>query len=191
MITIGSKSCHDFSDPLAMMGDCHRKLERYLVGLQAVISQAKGGPLSTEHQGALELALRYFRDAAPFHAKDEEESLFPRMRKIQNPEVQAALSVLDALDAEHVEAEAGHQTLETLGRKWLREGALSQEETRTLESVIKELGTLYTRHIGIEDREIFPLAGRVLSPEDLKAVGAEMSARRSAQTSSVVQIGRR
>ncbi|MBI4468353.1 MAG: hemerythrin domain-containing protein [Acidobacteria bacterium] len=191
MITIGKKSCSDFSDPLAMMNDCHRKIERLLSGLQTIMALTHGGPLSSAHRPALELGLRYFKDAAPYHARDEEESLFPRMRKSPNPEAQAAIAVLDALDAEHVEAESGHAVLEALGRKWLTEGSLNPEEAAQLESVVNDLAVLYTRHIAIEDTEVFPLAARVLTAEELKEVGVEMAARRTPQTQPIVQIGRR
>jgi hypothetical protein len=41
--------------------------------------------LNEEQRGAFEAALRYFREAAPKHTADEEESLFPRLRRIGAP----------------------------------------------------------------------------------------------------------
>jgi len=46
-------------------------------------------PLTEETRAALESALRYFREAAPKHTADEEESLFPRMRQKRDPNVEA------------------------------------------------------------------------------------------------------
>jgi hypothetical protein len=42
-------------------------------------------PLTEETRAALETALRYFREAAPKHTADEEESRFPRLRQIIFP----------------------------------------------------------------------------------------------------------
>ena len=54
------------------MSDCHRRIERFLTVLVRV---AERGSLEGEARGAFEAALRYFRDAAPKHTADEEESL--------------------------------------------------------------------------------------------------------------------
>jgi hemerythrin-like domain-containing protein len=37
---------------------------------------------------------------------------------------------------------------------------------------------MYQRHIAVEDHELFPLAGRVLSGEQLVQVGEQMARRR-------------
>ena len=42
--------------------------------------------MTEETRVALESALRYFREAAPKHTADEEESLFPRLRQMHLPE---------------------------------------------------------------------------------------------------------
>ena len=50
-----------------MLGDCHRRIERFLNALLTVATGAKGGPLTNEQQAALSTGLRYFREAAPKH----------------------------------------------------------------------------------------------------------------------------
>jgi Hemerythrin HHE cation binding domain len=73
-VQIGA-TAHNFSDPTGLLSDCHRRIEMFLRSLQTV---ASGGPkLDEERRRALDLALRYFREAAPKHTADEEESLFP------------------------------------------------------------------------------------------------------------------
>jgi len=57
--------------------------------------------LTEETRCSPDLALRYFREAAPKHTADEEESLFPRVREISDPELQACLVRLDSLEADH------------------------------------------------------------------------------------------
>jgi hypothetical protein len=49
----------------------------------------------------LDTALRYFREAAPRHNGDEEESLFPRLWLLPDLEVGRALADLARLEQEH------------------------------------------------------------------------------------------
>jgi hemerythrin-like domain-containing protein len=37
---------------------------------------------------------------------------------------------------------------------------------------------MYTRHIALEDSELFPMAARMLNPQQLQEVGQEMAQRR-------------
>ena len=96
-ITIGRKLDSDFSDPLGMLSDCHRRIERFLKVLAILTSQAQGAELNEGQWHALEAALRYFRVAAPMHTLDEEDSLFPRLRAQQRPQLHEAIGQLGVL----------------------------------------------------------------------------------------------
>src|SRR5690242_17341474 len=63
-ITIGAKQESDFSDPIGMLGDCHRRIERFLSVLLKLASEREGAALNQQEQDALSASLRYFRDAA-------------------------------------------------------------------------------------------------------------------------------
>src|SRR5579864_2122594 len=89
-VQIGAKA-HSFSDPTGLLSDCHRRIEMFLGSLQRV-ADAIDRPLTEEARSALESALRYFRESAPKHTADEEESLFPRLRQIQDSEIENALA---------------------------------------------------------------------------------------------------
>ncbi len=80
MIQIGAPVAHDFGNPLGVLSDCHRRVEHFLRMMITVAEQARGGALAEEQRDALEVALRYFVEAAPKHTADEEESLFPQLR---------------------------------------------------------------------------------------------------------------
>ena len=77
MVQIGQKPLADFSQPLEMMKDCHRRIEHFLDLLQTVVERFGDGELPEEGRRALEASLNYFAHAAPRHTADEEESLFP------------------------------------------------------------------------------------------------------------------
>jgi hemerythrin-like domain-containing protein len=178
MIQIGQKSSPTFQQPLALLSDCHRRVESFLRALILVTEQADGGPLNENQREALETALRYFREAAPKHTSDEEDSLFPRLRQVNDPAVVSALEKIDRLEADHKTAKIHHDTCERLGQKWLAEGKLNIAETRSLHAALKQLHSIYESHIAVEDNEIFPLAGKHLDSRTLRNIGSEMAGRR-------------
>lgn len=177
-ITIGAKRESDFTDPIGMLGDCHRRIERFLNVLVTVAAREKGGPLTEQQRTALETSLRYFREAAPKHTADEEESLFPRLRRLDPAGSQAILTRIDSLEQDHECAQKAHDEVDRLGQLWLTNGRLSPEEALRLSTVLDQLARLYRNHIAIEDSEVFPFAASVLPPSERSSVGAEMAARR-------------
>ena len=177
-VTIGKKLESDFSDPLGMLSDCHRRIERFLKVLVVLTSQAQSAELNEEQCHALETALRYFRVAAPMHTSDEEDSLFPLMRAKPSPQQHEAIRQLRMLEADHESAEAILQEVEAFGWRWLKEGTLPTEAVRRLSLILNNLQVIYATHIHQEDNEVFPLAARLLEPPEIQALGREMAIRR-------------
>jgi iron-sulfur cluster repair protein YtfE (RIC family) len=177
-ITIGQKLQSDFRNPLGLLSDCHRRIELFLSSLITITEERHGKELHDEYRRQFEVALRYFREAAPNHTLDEEESLFPRLREHETQESAAAFALLDKLHTDHQETELTHQLLDQLGRKWLAQGKLSESETAMLMILLKELRATYEKHIALEDNELFPFAGNTLAQAELEAIAAEMAARR-------------
>ena len=177
-IQIGQKSSPTFQQPLELLSDCHRRVESFLRALLLVTEQAKGGELNSKQREGLQTALRYFREAAPKHTADEEESLFPRMRAVDPASTGEALEKIAALEADHEVAGKSHDAVEQLGQKWLATGSLSVAETDVLTEHLRSLHSIYGKHIAVEDNEIFPLAAKILDPTALKDVGREMAERR-------------
>jgi hemerythrin-like domain-containing protein len=179
-ITIGAKRESDFTDPIGMLGDCHRRIERFLNVLVVIAAQEKGGRLTEQHRTALATSLRYFREAAPKHTADEEESLFPRLRQLRHAGSHAILTRIEALEQDHECAGKVHDEVDRLGQLWLTMGHLSTKEAAQLSTLLDQLAKLYRSHIAIEDTEVFPFAASVLPPSDRESVGAEMATRRGA-----------
>src|SRR4051812_29901771 len=107
-IVIGAKPESNFTDPLGLLTDCHRRIERFLYVLVRIGAETGGGPLTPEQRTALETALRYFREAAPKHTADEENSLFPRLRAL------SAAEELGSLEADHQHADRAHAEVDRL-----------------------------------------------------------------------------
>jgi hemerythrin-like domain-containing protein len=175
-VQIGVKT-HSFSDPTALLSDCHRRIEMFLGSLERV-ARVIHGPLSEDSRAALKSSLRYFREAAPKHTADEEESLFPRLRDMGNPHLEAMLTKLNALEHEHRRADALHADVYALGKRCLAEGHLSDPDAKHFRDAVAELASIYKGHIRIEDEEVFPAAGRTLSEIEKSAIAKEMASRR-------------
>lgn len=174
-VQIGRKES-DFSNPLGLLGDCHRRIERFLEVLIRVASQDASAPLGQPEREALEKALDYFRNSAPKHTADEEVSLFPRLRG--SGSAPAELKCLAELEDDHQAAARDHELADVLGRQWLEAGAIASDKLDRLRRALERLSNMYRHHIAVEDQELFPLAARVLPADQLADVGQEMAERR-------------
>jgi iron-sulfur cluster repair protein YtfE (RIC family) len=176
-VQIGATT-HSFSQPIALLSDCHRRIEMFLGTLEKVAAQIDQ-PLADDARRSLESALRYFREAAPKHTADEEQSVFPRLRQSDNSQVKEALAMVNVLEQEHRRADSLHAQVDILGKNCLDEGHLSSAQARQFRGAVADLGSLYKEHIRIEDEQVFPIAARILSAADKAIIAAEMSARRT------------
>lgn len=177
-IQIGAKPDSGFADPIGLLQDCHRRIERFLGMLAHVAVTAAGGALSPEQRSAVESALRYFRESAPRHTADEEESLFPRMRL----DPAAAMAELDTLEHQHGEAGALHLRTDTLFTRWLADGSLGSQDMEELLRATAQLQGIYSGHIEVEESIVFPLAAAMLSADTLHEVGEEFRRRRGVKS---------
>jgi len=182
-IVIGAKPESDFADPIGLLTDCHRRIERFLSVLAQVGAQAQGGSLTSEQRTALETALRYFRESAPKHTADEEQTLFPRLRSVDRPEVKAVLASVDSLESDHSQAEKSHAEVDRLGQAWLAAGSLPPNDGTRFTALVAGLAELYREHIAVEEHEVFPVAAAVLGKLQHDAMGGEMAARRGLRQS--------
>ena len=185
-VQIGAKA-HNFSNPTGLLSDCHRRIEMFLGALK-VVATTIDQPLSEETAQALTAALRYFREAAPKHTADEEESLFPRLRGVNDPDARAALAQLEQLEKDHQWADALHAEVDRLGQRYLSQTRLSPVEVEKFRTAVDQLGSMYQQHIRVEDEMIFPVAARVLSQDDRASIAREMADRRN--IGLVTQISR-
>ena len=175
-VQIGAMS-HSFSDPTALLSDCHRRIEMFLGSLERV-GHVIDRPLEATARAALESSLRYFREAAPKHTADEEESLFPRLRRSPDSDLKATLAKLNGLESEHRRADTLHADVDALGSKCLSDGPLAASEATRFRNSVAELVSIYKEHIRIEDEEVFPVAGRILADHEKSAIAREMARRR-------------
>lgn len=177
-VQLGSRGQADFSQPIELLMDCHRRIEHFLEVLERVVQQYVDRDLDDEGGRALETALHYFRHAAPKHTADEEESLLPRLRAQQCEGLAQVLADAERIERDHRRATAMHDRVDEAGRAWLRDRRLSGQAAARLRADLHRLRLLYTGHIAFEDERLFPAAAEALRGEELAEMGREMAARR-------------
>src|SRR4029078_9285482 len=109
----------------------------------------------------------------------EEESLFPRLRDLGNPQMSGVLSALQALEVEHQWAQSLHDDVDRIGSLWLKEGSVSPTELQSLRTSLTALQAMYRRHIALEEEVVFPAAAQALSSQQEQEIGQEMKQRRN------------
>lgn len=187
-LQIGQAPSPTFAEPLALLSDCHRRVEYFLDLLDRLGRTAGGVALSPAEREALATALRYFREAAPRHTADEECSLFPRLRRSGHPQAETVLARVQALEADHATAAPDHALVESAGQTWLAAGGLPTERREVFCQAVARLQALYRPHIALEDGEVFPAAAVILSAGELRQVGLEMAQRRGVNATSSLTV---
>jgi hemerythrin-like domain-containing protein len=168
---------HSFSNPTGLLSDCHRRVETFMSALVAIAATCDQA-LDDSHRHSLQAALKYFREAAPKHTADEEQSLFPRLRNLHNSELDDALAKLDILENDHRWAEPLHRLVDELGLNYLAGGTLTKVEAEQFRDAVSRLQQMYGAHIALEEQLVFPLAAKLLTEEEKQLIAREMSARR-------------
>jgi len=177
-IAIGQKPSADFTDPIGLLTDCHRRIERFLTVLVNIANRPSGEPLASNERHALETALRYFKEAAPKHTLDEEDSLFPRLFSSNDPRVKQLAGLIQHLNDDHRTAQDWHAEIDRIGNEWLVEGDLSGRDAHRLREMLDNLSEFYREHIASEESQVFSVASQVLTREDVESIGREMAGRR-------------
>jgi iron-sulfur cluster repair protein YtfE (RIC family) len=102
-VQIGQKPESGFNNPLGLLSDCHRRIERFLDVLVRLCTKGAGAFMTPPEIIAMEKALQYFRESGPKHTADEEESLFPRLRQVSGGK--AVLKCIEKLETDHETAD--------------------------------------------------------------------------------------
>lgn len=178
LLQIGQKPESDFHHPIGMLEDCHKRILFFLKNLIKVAAEADAQTLDPGHRVTLEKALKYFREAAPRHTADEEESLFPRLRRMDAPEIGEVFGRIDALESEHRWADEQHLEVDGICRRWMERGSIAEEERERLRGILDGLLGFYERHIRVEEAEVFSAARKLIGESEKESIGEEMARRR-------------
>jgi hemerythrin-like domain-containing protein len=144
-----------------------------LVQARRLRRAADDGDASARLRAASGFAAFFARETA-VHFREEEELLFPLLAGRS----EAAQALLAETALQHAEIRALVARLER---------SIAAEDVEA--GLLAELGALLERHIRLEERQIFPLAEKVVPAEDLDALSlSERSAEPVAEGSPVVNL---
>jgi|GEM_PF-266707 len=167
-----------YRDPISMLKDCHRRIEKFLQFL-ITLAQKQDTTLDEEARDNLEKALNYFIGVGELHNADEEISLFPRLQSRQNVgNTKHVIELIEHLEDEHKYVETIHCQQDKVGRKWLTKNKLVDQDRKSFQELTCSLIGIYEQHIAHEDNDLFVYATSVLSPSELGDIGEEMWERR-------------
>jgi hemerythrin-like domain-containing protein len=170
----------DFGDPLGLLVHCHAKIEAQLGALERAADSLRAGPTDALRpvREAIEAARAHFAGPGAKHTADEEESLFPRIRARCGAADAGVLAALDALEAQHRVVEEAHAGLDAVLARVVARDDAAPSDVAAFGAGVAELVALYRPHMALENEVVFPAAARLLTPDELAAVGGEMRRRR-------------
>jgi hemerythrin-like domain-containing protein len=155
--------------------ECHQRI-RSFVSLAKRLARA--GDLGPEEIAeAAGSVRRYFQEALPLHAADEEESVAPLLAG-RDPALDGALAVMRREHGEHAGVVGRVAALcAELARTPARHAALAP----LLGAAAAELERHFAFHLALEEETLFPALKRVLDAAADARLAAEMRARRRKQ----------
>jgi iron-sulfur cluster repair protein YtfE (RIC family) len=156
--------------------DCHARI-RSFSDLAVRLGETRGAAPAEVAEAAASVR-RYFLEALPLHARDEEESILPRLAG-RDPVVDAALV---AMHRDH----EGHGELLDPVLAICAELAAAPERHLELASSLAAAGRRmrdhFEAHLGSEEATIFPALAHV-APEEQARMVAELRGRRDVHSS--------
>lgn len=159
-----------FDEPLDMLYACHDKVRHFCKQLDALPGYITEHGHSHAVLNTIAGIVRYFEIAGPAHHQDEEGELFPLIVARQ-PDAAAKIEQLLAEHGYlHARWNAIHEQLQAFGR-----GELAELDT----AAIAEFTRLYREHAQREEDWLFPVAGQLISEDELRDAGKRMAARRT------------
>jgi hemerythrin-like domain-containing protein len=167
-----------FDHPLEILDGCHQRILRFSDLVVRIARQVEASGVDDEVREAARSVIRYFDDAGAKHHRDEEEDLFPALGRAATGDDRTAFDTLVG------RLRADHRQLDSLWTA-MREHLQSMVDGREhhLDATSAEaFAAAYERHIEVEERELLPLAQRVLDRHAIHALGRSMAQRRGVAT---------
>jgi hemerythrin-like domain-containing protein len=163
-----------FEVPLEMLSACHHRVEQQCATLRRLVAHLSTHGADKDARIAAVAVMRYFDTSAKDHHADEETDLFPALiESMAGSDAVCIRELVESLTADHRALESHWQRLR-LVLQGIAAGASLPLAPADVESFI----ALYERHIAREEKELLPMAARLLGDEALDRVGKAMRERR-------------
>ncbi|MBP9892958.1 MAG: hemerythrin domain-containing protein [Planctomycetes bacterium] len=174
-------------DPHARMVFAHTELRAHLHALLRASRLMLLGKGDFALAPVIAKALRFLAVDVQLHARDEEESLLPRLRaKLKDPQSHFAY-LLDHIEQDHQELAQLHRDFDAAARKLsarlpfdgsAKRGQL-EPELKAYRELLAKLIAIYDSHIKVEECDVFPALAVVFTAAERMAMSTEMDERRA------------
>jgi len=162
-------------EPLEILSACHGRVRANLQTLDRLVRWLPEHGADTDARQAAANVMRYFDLGAANHHRDEEDDLFPVLLERCPSNLRMRIRRLVSWIKDD------HQTLEVSWQQ-LREQlvmiAAGDSDLLDADSVAN-FSAHYLNHLDREDNELFPLAGNILSDDDIRHMSEQMRLRRT------------
>lgn len=160
-------------EPLEILEACHDRIEHQLRTLAKLLDHLPQHGADLQAQQAARAIMRYFDTAGRNHHQDEENDLFPMLlRHAADTDNAELVQLIALLRNEHAQMESRWAAL----REQL--DGIAQGKDMLSAAAAEIFGSLYRSHIARENKDILPLAARILTVEDVQKLSRAMTARR-------------
>jgi hemerythrin-like domain-containing protein len=160
--------------PLEMLSACHGRVERQCATLRRMVPHVAAHGADAQARSAAAAVMRYFDTSAAHHREDEEVDLFPALlESMAGSDAVCIREITERLVDDHRRLEVAWRRV----RAALERIAAGESAPLPGEDV-EALVTLYERHIEVEERELLPMAARLLGEGELARIGRAMRVRR-------------
>ncbi|HEY6897902.1 MAG TPA: hemerythrin domain-containing protein [Rhodocyclaceae bacterium] len=159
-------------EPLEILEACHGRIEQKFQTLEKLLAHLPKFGADAAAQTAITGVLRYFDSAAQHHHEDEEQDLFPCLRRLA-PDDAELMALLDRLLEQH-------QSLATAWQALRAElVAVAAGDAAALHAdTVACAASGYRQHIALENGELLPRARQVLPKGEVEILSRAMTARR-------------
>jgi hemerythrin-like domain-containing protein len=157
-------------DPFSMLERSHHRLQEHLSTLLGAAAALNDDPRNKKARNQIVEVADFLGRSVARHERDEEESLFPRVRH-------RFRQIIATLEAEHRKQDKLHRELNALASACIR-NELDAALVAHLSDLSMTLSKSYAHHIEIEELELFPKARVILTAATKATMAAEMQSRR-------------
>jgi hemerythrin-like domain-containing protein len=164
----------EIEDAVSLLLGCHERI-RHFTAVALRLAESQQAPASDRIQAARSV-LRYYTVALPLHEADENESVYPRLKKVLLPGELADAN--QQMIEQHKNIDATVVELIPMWQEVEQNPEAQEALSDRLRDRTKRLSELWSAHLKLEEEQVIPALRRHLTPEDLRAIQQEMHDRR-------------
>jgi len=161
-------------DAISLLLGCHDRI-RHFTEVARKLAEHPGAP-PNDRADAASRVLRYYTVALPLHEADENQSIYPRLKKA------LPAGALAEANQQMLEQHAGiDELIAELVPMWQTVKSQPEEQTQindVLSDRTRRLESLWNVHLGLEEDQVVPAMRSYLTPDELNAIKQEMRDRR-------------